>query len=95
MKRLSYLLISCLLLCSTVYADQRDTGPAWESCKVFDLGKLDIKIGHVSPTAPALDTSLTFDRLQESGTPGNACSQSERFYAHLIDAGSRLSRLTS
>lgn len=88
MKRLVFLLMSCLLLCSVAYADQRDTGPAWEQCKVFDLSALDNLVAHVSPGMPVLDSGLRFDRIdQGAGVSTLAHADYERQHCHNIDPG--------
>lgn len=89
MKRILYLLMSCLLLCSTAVYAKVDTGPSWEPCKVFNLG-LDNTVAHVSPSHPQLDTGLTFDRID----PGTSASQlvtvsPERLHYRLIEPGSK------
>ncbi len=92
MKRYIYLLVSCLLLCSVSYAGQLDTGQAFEPCKVFDLPALDNLVAHVQPSSAVMDTSLTFERMQGAAVTSQARSQFERFHAHAIDVGGRLSR---
>jgi hypothetical protein len=87
MKRLIFFLVSCLLFCSVSYANQMDTSPSWEMCKVFDLSKLDnLPVAHVSPASRGMDTSLTFDRIDHGASASQAVTVSpERLHYRLIE----------